>query len=142
MPAALRPCRSSMPDPSFRLMSRMMQATDFEIGMIFESLRRREQDGVIPMLFQHSRNSPQHRGSSSTTNTSFPLFKKNIPMYPRRSIAGNNRTSLTFLHEWIAQLAYHFGHKVTSETNCQNLPKSCFALSIRPVTFLCVSVAG
>jgi hypothetical protein len=30
--------------------------------MIFESLRRREQDGVIPMLFQHPRNSPQHRG--------------------------------------------------------------------------------
>jgi len=59
----------------------MMQATDFEIGMIFESLRRREQDGVIPMLFQHSLSIIQekHPDVSATKHRWQQPHQSNVP---------------------------------------------------------------
>ena len=62
LPAALRRCLSSMPEPSPRLMSRRTQTRLFEIAVVCESLRRRKQQTGVAELPQQSSYTPQHCG--------------------------------------------------------------------------------
>ena len=52
MPAALRRCRSSIPDSLFRLMSRTTQHAELEIAVILELLGGRKHDAVVTVLAQ------------------------------------------------------------------------------------------
>src|SRR5712672_4125649 len=78
-PLALRPCLSSMPDPSFRLMSRMTQAAVSKSVWFLKASADENRMGRYACA-RSRRSSPSSiPESSSTTKTRFRSCKNNIP---------------------------------------------------------------
>src|SRR5260370_4937030 len=87
-PSALRPCLSSMPDPSFRLMSRMTQAAvSKEVGFLKASADENRM-GMYACA-RSRRSSPSSiPESSSTTKTRFRSCKADTPGLSADAVLG------------------------------------------------------
>ena len=60
--AAFKPRRNSMPDPSFRLISRMMQVAFSKSPWSLKASADENRTLSYPCVPKHPRNTPQHRG--------------------------------------------------------------------------------